>query len=106
MNINEFWTKILAVILTTGILAVIAMTYEITGQTATIHSDVSYIKETIKDFNERLTRLEHSAFTSKDGEQLKTWTELKLEALKIQIQSNKTEMENLKDLINALSKQK
>lgn len=93
---NSFWIKIAGGVLTAGIIAMVSMSYKTTTQIAVMQTDVTYVRETLKSFDTRLTRLENSTFTGKDAEQLKTWTELKLEALKVQIQSNKTELENIR----------
>lgn len=97
---NGFWLKIAGGILTAGILTMVSMSYKVTTQIVVMQTDVTYIRETLKSFDTRLTRLENSTFTSKDAEQLKTWTELKLEALKVQIQFNKTEVGNIRNRRN------
>ena len=97
---NGFWIKIAASVITAGIMAIVSMSYKTTTQIAIIQTDVTYVRETLKNFNSRLTRLENYTFTDKDAEQLVTWTELKLETLKVQVRSNKAELENMRRKVN------
>lgn len=93
---NSFWIKVAGGVLTAGIVAMTSMVYKTTTQIAVMQTDVTYVRQTLKSFDSRLTRLETFTFTNKDAEQLKTWTSLKLEAMKIQIQSNKTTIDSIR----------
>lgn len=92
---DSFWLKVAGGILTSGIVAIVSISYKTTTQLAVMQTDVTYVRDSLKSFDSRLSRLENSTFTGKDAEQLKTWTELKLEALRIRLNELESRTDNI-----------
>ena len=97
----SFWLKVAGGVLTAGFGFMITMSYKTTERLAVIQTDVTYVRETLRNFDTRLTRLENSAFIARDAEQLKSWTELKLEAVKVQVKHNRNKIEDVKMLVES-----
>jgi hypothetical protein len=93
IKLNGFWVKLAGGIMLAGILAIISLSYSLVTKIAVIQTDVTYVREALKNYDIRIAYLESSTLNSKDAEQLKTWTELKLEAIKIQIEQYKNKKE-------------